>query len=88
MDTEVFAIFSVTRGPTAPGYFSTKMQNYEALLERHGARFQGKISGPKQTLILFSCPVSGSTLALPESTFSSDAIVRRLAESRRDFEQR
>ena len=55
------------------------------LLAEHGATFQGVIVGPRQRLILFSDPDFASTLALPESEFSTEAVVRRLAENRRAF---
>src|SRR5690348_12069702 len=63
------------------------MANYEAILGMHGARFQGKMAGSKEPLILFSCPASGSTLALLESEFCSDALAERLAKSRREYER-
>ncbi|HKQ86546.1 MAG TPA: hypothetical protein VJS43_07210 [Candidatus Acidoferrales bacterium] len=61
------------------------MSEYDAILALYGARFSGLIAGPKQSLILFADLSTGTTLALPESEFSSEAIGRRLAESRRAF---
>ncbi|HKV47206.1 MAG TPA: hypothetical protein VJN69_03890 [Candidatus Acidoferrales bacterium] len=63
------------------------MPEYEAILAPHGARFHGFIVGPKQSLILFADLSTGTTLALPELEFSSEAVVRRLAESRREFSE-
>lgn len=61
------------------------MSEYDAILALHGARFNGFIVGPKQCLVLFADLSTGTVLALPESEFSSDAVLRRLSESRRDF---
>lgn len=58
---------------------------FEALLAPLGASFRGVIEGPRHNLILFRDLRSGSTLALPESDFSSDSISKRLAESRLAF---
>lgn len=61
------------------------MRNYQELLAAHAARFQGIIEGPQGNLILFRDLHFGTTLALPESGFCSEAIARRLADSRSLF---
>jgi hypothetical protein len=58
---------------------------YEAILAEHGAEFRGIQQGPRETLILFADPELRTTLAVPESDFSSQSVSQRLQESRSAF---
>ena len=69
-----FRVFIVHRG--------FQMTDYSALVASCGALFQGIQHGPRQSLILFADPESRTTLAVPESEFSCEAISRKLSESR------
>jgi hypothetical protein len=60
--------------------------HYEAILAEHGAEFRGIQQGPRESLVLFADPELRTTLAVPESEFSSQAVSRRLQESRRAYE--
>jgi len=59
--------------------------HYEAILAEHGAEFRGIQQGPQENLVLFADPEFRTTLAVPESEFSSQAVSRRLQESRSAF---
>jgi hypothetical protein len=48
--------------------------HYEAILAEHGAEFRGIQQGPRETLILFADPEFRTTLAVPESEFSSQTV--------------
>ena len=61
-----------------------QMPNIEEVLRANGAEFQGYIAACGRTLVLFSDPVSGTTLALETAEFSTDAVAARLEESRRE----
>jgi hypothetical protein len=58
---------------------------YEAILAEHGAEFRGVQQGPRESLVLFADPELRTTLAVPESEFSSQTVRRRLQESRSAF---
>ena len=58
---------------------------YEALLAEHGAEFRGIQQGPRGSLVLFADPELRTTLAVPESEFSSQTVSQRLHESRSAF---
>jgi hypothetical protein len=60
--------------------------HYEAILAEHGAEFRGIQQGPRESLILFADPELRTTLAVPESEFSSQTVSRRLQESRRAYD--
>ena len=60
--------------------------SYAAIISAQGAEFRGIQLGPRGTLILFADPALKSTLALPESEFSPEAVSRRLQENRRSFD--
>jgi hypothetical protein len=61
--------------------------HYEAILAEHGAEFRGIQQGPREALVLFADPEFRTTLlTVPESEFSSQAVSRRLQESRRAYE--
>ena len=55
--------------------------HYEAILAEHGAEFRGSQQGPHETLILFVDREFRTTLAVPESEFSSQTVSQRLQES-------
>ena len=55
--------------------------HYEAILAEHGAEFRGIQQGPRETLILFVDREFRTTLAVPESEFSSQTVSQRLQES-------
>jgi hypothetical protein len=59
--------------------------HYEAILAEHGAEFRGIQQGPRESLILFADPELPTTLAVPESKFSPQAISKRLQENRSAF---
>jgi hypothetical protein len=59
--------------------------HYEAILAEHGAEFRGIQQGPRESLVLFADPELRTTLAVPESEFSSQTVSRRLQESRSAF---
>jgi hypothetical protein len=59
---------------------------YAAVLSAQGAEFRGVQLGPRGTLILFGDSYSRSTLALPASEFSPEAVSRRLQENRSAFD--
>ncbi len=60
--------------------------HYEAILAEHGAEFRGIQQGPQENLVLFADPEFRTTLAVPESEFSSQTVSRRLQESRRAYD--
>jgi hypothetical protein len=61
--------------------------HYEAILAEHGAEFRGIQQGQRESLVLFADPEFRTTLlTVPESEFSSQAVSRRLQESRRAYE--
>jgi hypothetical protein len=59
--------------------------HYEAILAEHGAEFRGIQQGPQENLVLFADPEFRTTLAVPESKFSPQAISKRLQENRSAF---
>src|SRR5882762_7184551 len=60
--------------------------DYATVIAAAGAEFQGVQHGPRSTLILFVDPESGSTLAVAESEFALETVLRRLNElKRREF---
>jgi hypothetical protein len=59
--------------------------HYKAILAEHGAEFRGIQQGLRESLVLFADPELRTTLAVPESEFSSQAVSRRLQESRSAF---
>ena len=59
--------------------------HYEAILAEHGAEFRGIQQGPRESLALFADPELRTTLAVPESEFSSQTVSQRLHESRSAF---
>ena len=59
--------------------------HYEAILAEYGAEFRGIQQGPRESLILFADPELRTTLAVPESEFSSQTVSQRLQESRSAF---
>jgi hypothetical protein len=61
-------------------------QTYRSILAAQGAEFRGVQPGPRETLILFADPRSGSTLAVAESEFTPEAVSNRLEECRRAFD--
>ena len=60
--------------------------HYEAILAEHGAEFRGIQQGPRESLVLFADPEFRTTLAVPESEFSSQTVAQRLLESRRAYD--
>jgi hypothetical protein len=62
-------------------------RDYAAVVQAEGADFLGVEFGPHGAVILFADPQSRrSTLALPESEFSPQAVSRCLQESRRAYD--
>jgi hypothetical protein len=59
---------------------------YEEILAEHGAEFCGIQQGPREILTLFAAPELRTTLAVPESEFSSQSVSQRLQESRRAYD--
>ena len=59
--------------------------HYETILAEHGAEFRGIQQGPRGSLVLFADPALRTTLAVPESEFSSQSVSQRLQESRGAF---
>jgi hypothetical protein len=51
-------------------------RHYIAVLAEHGAEFCGIQEGPRESLILFADPELRTTLAVPESEFSSEEVSR------------
>jgi hypothetical protein len=57
-------------------------QDYRSILAALGAEFRGVQPGPRETLILFADPRSGSTLAVAESEFTPCRTVWKSAGGR------
>jgi hypothetical protein len=61
-------------------------EHYAAVLAEQGAEFRGIQEGPRELLILFADRELRTTLAVPESEFSSEEVSRRLQESRSAYD--
>jgi hypothetical protein len=61
-------------------------RHYIAVLAEHGAEFCGIQEGPRESLILFADPELRTTLAVPESEFSSEEVSRRLQKIRSAYD--
>jgi hypothetical protein len=55
------------------------------VIRMQGAEFCGIHESPRGALILFADPESRTTLEVPESEFSAQAIAQQLEKSRRAF---
>ena len=60
--------------------------SYASIISAQGAEFRGIQLGPRGALILFADPAFKTTLALPESEFSPEAVSHRLRENRHAFD--
>lgn len=62
-----------------------RKRDFGAVIRAEGAEFCGVQFGLGGALVVFSDPESRTTLAVPESEFSSQTVSRRLEENRRAF---